>query len=182
MTNRLFKIFTVVMIVVTSGCASYSISEQQMTDYVSNNLSANQSIDVEGLVKAEIGLNDVEIRIGRADADRISVFANTNALVEIMNGTELNLDLAMEFSAIPYYEKETGEVFIKSVRLEQFEDKSNTLPSALTPLLKPAVSVVGDVLSQYPVYQLDNSQFEQALLKSAQPNLVIKNNKLVIEL
>jgi hypothetical protein len=180
--NQLLKLFITVLILMTSGCASYSITEQEMTDYVSDNLSTQQSIDIEGLVKAEIGLKDVDIRIGRADADRISVFANTSALVEVMSGPELALDLAMEFSAIPFYDKDTGEVFIKSVRLEDFDDKSNTLPEAFIPLLKPAVSVVGDVLSKYPVYQLDSNEFEQALLKSTNPNLVIKGNTLVIEL
>ncbi len=165
-----------------TGCASYSITEQEMTTYLTDSIAMNQSVGVQPLLYAEVSVDDLEVKIGRADADRISVFANTTAEVQMYNTPDQSLDLDIEFSAIPEYNKETGEVFLKSLRLERFEEKRGQLPPNIVMLLEPAVSTIGYALSQQPAYKLDSSDFKQSLLKSAEPNLVIKNNKLVIDL
>lgn len=123
-----------------------------------------------------------KLRLDGADADRVSVFANTNAQVQVFNMPNIGLDLDIEFSAIPEYDKESGEVYLKSLRLENFNKSGKQLPDNISNLLQPAVSMIGLALSQEPVYKLDGAKVQEALLKSAEPNLVIKNNKLVIEL
>ncbi|TCW11460.1 uncharacterized protein DUF1439 [Vibrio crassostreae] len=42
--------------------------------------------------------------------------------------------------------------------------------------------MIGFALSQSPVYKLDSNKVQESLIKSSEPNLVIKDNKLVIEL
>lgn len=164
------------------GCASYSISEQDMTNYLQDSVSLDQSVGVENVMYAEVAVDDLEVKIGRADADRVSVFASTNAQVQMLSMKNIGLDLDVEFSAVPEYDKDTGEVFLKSLRLERFDESSQQLTPEVKKLLKPAVSMIGYALSKQPVYKLDSSKVQEALIKSAEPNLVIKNNKLVIEL
>ncbi|PSW20751.1 DUF1439 domain-containing protein [Photobacterium sanctipauli] len=167
---------------VLGGCASYSITEQDMTKYLQDSVSLEQSVGVENVMYAQVAVDDLEVKIGRADADRVSVFASTNAQVQMLSMQNMGLDLDVEFSAIPEYDKESGEVYLKSLRLENFSDGKQQLPPEVKKLLKPAVSMIGYALSQQPVYKLDSSKVQEALIKSAEPNLVIKNNKLVIEL
>ncbi|MBY5945240.1 DUF1439 domain-containing protein [Photobacterium rosenbergii] len=164
------------------GCASYSISEQDMTNYLQDSVSLDQSVGVENVMYAEVAVDDLEVKIGRADADRVSVFASTNAQVQMLSMKNVGLDLDVEFSAVPEYDKDTGEVYLKSLRLERFDESSQQLTPEVKKLLKPAVSMIGYALSKQPVYKLDSSKVQEALIKSAEPNLVIKNNKLVIEL
>ena len=165
-----------------AGCASYSVTEQDMTKYLHDNVSFEQSVGVQNVMHAFVSIHDLDVNIGRADADRVSVLANTTAKVQIWNQPEKKLELDLEFSAVPEYDKETGEIFLKSLRLDHFDEEGQLLTPEIKQLLKPAVSMIGTALSQYPVYKLDSSKVEQALLKSAEPNLVIKDNKLVIEL
>ncbi len=180
--NSLYKTLVVSVVLSISGCASYSITEQEMTDYLNQNLAVNQSVGLDGLMRAEIALDDVAIKIGQDNSERIAVYANTNALLKFINSPNMSLDLNVEFSAIPHYEHQSGEIFLKSLRLEKFEDNSKQLPAQLSLILQPAVSLVGQVLSNQPVYQLDSSKMEQALLKSASPELVVEKGKLVIDL
>ena len=63
-----------------------------------------------------------------------------------------------------------------------YDEKGKQLPENIANLLRPAVSMIGLALSQQPVYKLSATKVQEALLKSADPNLVIKNNALVIEL
>lgn len=165
-----------------SGCASYSITEQDMTNYLHDNVNFEQSVGIENVMYAQVSVDDLQVKIGRTDAERVSVFANTNAEVQMLNADKIGLDLALEFSAIPTYQAESGEIFLKSLRLEQFNESKQKLTPEIKALIKPAVSMIGYALSEYPVYKLDNSKVQEALLKSAEPNLVVKDNKLVIEL
>ncbi|MGV2988901.1 DUF1439 domain-containing protein [Vibrio sp. E150_011] len=168
--------------VMLSGCASYSITEQDMTNYLQDSVQYEQSVGIENVMYAQVSIEDLDVKIGRADAERISVFANTNAKVQMLNSKSVGLDLDIEFSAVPEYQADTGEVYLKALRLERFDEKSQLLTPEMKALINPAVSMIGYALSQHPVYKLDASQVKQALLKSAEPSLVIKDNKLVIEL
>ncbi|MGR5063355.1 DUF1439 domain-containing protein [Photobacterium sp. DNB22_13_2] len=177
------KIFSVALAAaLLGGCASYGITEQDMTNYLQDSVSLDQSVGVENVMYAEVAVEDLEVKIGRADADRVSVFASTNAQVQMFSMQSMGLDLDVEFSANPEYDKDSGEVYLKSLRLERFDESSKQLTPEVKKLLKPAVSMIGYALSKQPVYKLDSSTVQEALIKSAEPNLVIKNNKLVIEL
>lgn len=171
-----------IAVLALAGCASYSITEKDMTDYLQDSVELNQSVGVENMMYAQVAVEDLQVKIGRADADRVSVFANTNAQVQVFNMQNIGMDLDIEFSAIPEYDKESGEVYLKSLRLENFNESGKQLPENIANLLQPAVSMIGLALSQQPVYKLDGAKVQEALLKSAEPNLVIKDNKLVIEL
>ncbi|MDB1125608.1 DUF1439 domain-containing protein [Vibrio algarum] len=172
----MFTVFAV------GGCASYSITEQDMDEYLQDTVGLEQSVGIENVMYAEVSVDDLKVKIGRADADRVSVFANTSVQVQMLSVQNLGLDLDIEFSAIPEYDQESGEVFLKSLRLERFDEKNQRLTPEISALLKPAVSMIGHALSMQPVYKLDSSKVQQALLKSAEPNLVIRDNKLVIDL
>ncbi len=164
------------------GCVSYSVTEQEMTSYLQDSVMLEQEVGVQNVMYAQVAVDDLAVQIGRADAERVSVLANTNAKVQVFNMPNMGLDLDIEFSAIPEYDKESGEVYLKSLRLERFEEKGKQLSPEIETLLKPAVSMIGFALSQAPVYKLDSSKVQESLIKASEPNLVIKDNKLVIEL
>ncbi|GAD80072.1 DUF1439 domain-containing protein [Vibrio ezurae] len=165
-----------------SGCTSYSVTEQEMTDYLHDNVSFNQSVGIENVMYAQVSVTDLAVKIGRTDADRVAVHANTLAKIQLFNAQKQQLDLDIEFSAIPRYDAKTGEVYLQSIRLEELTENGTPLAADIKRLIKPAVAMIGYGLSQNPVYQLDSNVLQEALIKSAQPNLVIRDNKLVIEL
>lgn len=169
-------------VLILSGCSNYSITEKEMTDYLSDEIHIEKSVGIPGVLYAEVNIENIDVKIGRVDDQRISVFANTTADIQMMDELKQNLSLTLEFSAIPEYDKETGEIYLKSLRLEKFEDKNKQLSPELASLLKPAVSIIGYALSNEPAYKLNADKLKESLIKSAEPNLVIKSNKLVIEL
>lgn len=183
MTTKLINRFIITCIaLILSGCVSYSVTEQEMTNYLQDSVMLEQEVGVQNVMYAQVAVDDLAVQIGRTDAERVSVLANTNAKVQVFNLPNMGLDLDIEFSAIPEYDKESGEVYLKSLRLERFEEKGKQLSPEIEKLLKPAVSMIGFALSQSPVYKLDSNKVQESLIKSSEPNLVIKDNKLVIEL
>lgn len=183
MTTKLINRFIIACIaLILSGCVSYSITKQEMTEYLADSVMLEQEVGVQSVMYAQVAVDDLQVKIGRADEQRVSVLANTNAKVQVFNMPNMGLDLDLEFSAIPEYDKESGEVYLKSLRLERFEEKEQQLSPEIEKLLKPAVSMIGFALSQSPVYKLDSNKVQESLIKSSEPNLVIRDNKLVIEL
>ncbi len=183
MTTKLINRFIIACIaLILSGCVSYSITEQEMTEYLADSVMLEQEVGVQSVMYAQVAVDDLQVKIGRADEQRVSVLVNTNAKVQVFNMPNMGLDLDLEFSAIPEYDKESGEVYLKSLRLERFEEKEQQLSPEIEKLLKPAVSMIGFALSQSPVYKLDSNKVQESLIKSSEPNLVIRDNKLVIEL
>ncbi|EGU42631.1 MULTISPECIES: DUF1439 domain-containing protein [Vibrio] len=183
MTTKLINRLIITCIaLILSGCVSYSITEQEMTEYLADSVMLEQEVGVQSVMYAQVAVDDLQVKIGRADEQRVSVLANTNAKVQVFNMPNMGLDLDLEFSAIPEYDKESGEVYLKSLRLERFEEKEQQLSPEIEKLLKPAVSMIGFALSQSPVYKLDSNKVQESLIKSSEPNLVIRDNKLVIEL
>lgn len=182
MTKKLNNIIPILAVFLVVGCSSYSVTEDDMTKYLQDNVSFEHSAGVENVIYAHVAVDDLEVKIGRADADRISVFANTSAKVDMLSKQNMAYDLDIEFSAIPQYDKETGEIFLKSLRLETIQDNNKLLTPEITKLIKPAISMIGYALSNQPVYKLSSSAVQQALIKSSNPDLIIKDNKLVIQL
>ncbi|GLR74433.1 DUF1439 domain-containing protein [Aliivibrio sifiae] len=169
-------------VMLLSGCTSYSITEKEMTDYLSDEINVEKSVGIPGFLYAQVNVENVDVHIGRIDSNRISIFANTTAEIQMMDEIKQNLNLTLEFSAVPEYDKDAGEIYLKFLRLEKCEDKNQQLSPDIITLLKPAVSMIGYALSNEPAYKLSSDKLKESLIKSAKPNLVIKNNKLVIEL
>jgi hypothetical protein len=74
-------LFTLLSSMLLTGCASYSITEKEMTDYLSNEIHVEKSVGVPGFIYAQVNVENVDVKIGRLDADRISVVANTTNIV-----------------------------------------------------------------------------------------------------
>ncbi|MCW1890047.1 DUF1439 domain-containing protein [Vibrio chagasii] len=93
------------------------------------------------------------------DAERVSVLANTNAKVQVFNMPNIARS-GYRIQRDSQYDKESGEVHLKSLRLERFEEKGKQLSPEIEKLLKPAVSMIGFALSQSPVYKLTATRFK----------------------
>ncbi|CAM3089083.1 DUF1439 domain-containing protein [Vibrio rarus] len=171
-----------VLLSLLSGCTVYRISEQDMTQYVHKNVGFSHSVGMKHVMYAHLSVDDLKVKIGRVDAERISIYAATQAKVQVLDSAAQTLHLQLEFSAIPEYEPMRGEVFLKKIRLETFTHEGTRIDPDIERLIKPAVAMIGYGLSDRPVYQLDSNALQQALIKSAQPDLRIKDHKLVIEL
>ncbi|WP_373950321.1 DUF1439 domain-containing protein [Vibrio pomeroyi] len=78
---------------ILGGCVSYSVTEQEMTNYLQDSVMLEQEVGVQNVMYAQVAVDDLAVQIGRADAERVSVLANTNAKVQesLIKSSEPNL-------------------------------------------------------------------------------------------
>ena len=54
---------------VLGGCVSYSVTEQEMTNYLQDSVMLEQEVGVQNVMYAQVAVDDLAVKIGRADAE-----------------------------------------------------------------------------------------------------------------
>lgn len=180
--QKIIRQLTVVLALILSGCASYTVTESEVQSYLDDNAQFERTVGIKGIAHANVAFDDIAVGIGRVAADRVNLDANAKANVVITGQKPQAIDVIMSFSAVPYYDKEEGAIFVKHLELEDIQVSPPEIGMFLAkPLVSPIVSLVGELISTRPIYRLDENDFKQSLLKSAKPELLIKGNKIVID-
>ncbi|WP_299013291.1 DUF1439 domain-containing protein [uncultured Photobacterium sp.] len=166
-----------------SSCASYSVTENEIQEYLDSQASFERTVGIKGLAYANVKFNDIKVGIGRISNERVNLDANSEAKLMISGQPEQEINIDVSFSAIPYYDKDEGAIFLNDLEVESLE----ILPEAITgvagnQLLSPIVRLIGQLILSRPVYRLDEDDFKQTALKKARPELLIKNHTLVVQM
>ncbi|MGR5064704.1 DUF1439 domain-containing protein [Photobacterium sp. DNB22_13_2] len=165
-----------------SSCASYSVTEQEVQDYLDDRSGFERTVGIKGLAHANIKFENVKVGIGRVANDRVNLDADSKAQISIQGQSPQQLQIKVSFSAVPYYDKEEGAIFLNDLNVEDIDIKPNELNLPSKQLLSPIVEMVGQYLLTRPVYRLSDEDFKQSMLKTARPELLIKNHELVIQI
>ncbi|MDO6581875.1 DUF1439 domain-containing protein [Photobacterium sp. 2_MG-2023] len=177
------KLCFLASVVLLTSCASYSITEQEVQNYLDKQARVEQKVGFGGFVQAHVLFNDIKVGIGRSASDRINLEAKSKADISIKGQPQQKVAINVNFSAIPYYDKSEGAVYLNNLKVESLDITPNTLgPFASSQILSPLIEIVGQYLLKIPVYKLQEDDFKQSLLKTARPELKIKNHSLVIQI
>ncbi|MCQ1056912.1 DUF1439 domain-containing protein [Photobacterium sp. DNB23_23_1] len=167
---------------ILSSCASYSVTEQEIQDYLDDRSGFERTVGVKGLAHANIKFENVKVGIGRVANDRVNLDADSKAQISIQGKSPQQLQIKVNFSAVPYYDKDEGAIFLNDLKVEDIDIQPNELNLPSKQLLSPIVEMVGQYLLTRPVYRLSDEDFKQSMLKTARPELLIKNHELVIQI
>ncbi|MCW8329390.1 DUF1439 domain-containing protein [Photobacterium sp. SDRW27] len=166
-----------------SSCVSYSVTEEEIQDYLDSRASFERTVGIKGLAYANVKFSDIKVGIGRVSNDRVNLDAKSQAKIMISGQPQQEVMIDVSFSAIPYYDKDEGAIFLNDLEVESLELQPDELTNfAGKQLLTPIVEMIGQLILTNPVYRLDEDDFEQSALKTAKPELLIKNHSLVVQI
>ncbi|WP_413111774.1 DUF1439 domain-containing protein [Thaumasiovibrio sp. DFM-14] len=174
-------LLTTSLFIFLNGCASYTVTENDIQRYLNDNTGFERSVGIEGIAVAHLTFDNVDVGIGRIASDRVNLETTAKASVEIMGLPNQQADIKVNMSAVPYYDKEEGAVFLNYLKLDDVDVNPDTFDifSNSQPLM-PLVTLVEQLLSTRPIYRLSDADFKQSLLKKSEPELQIINNKIKI--
>ena len=175
-------LFAALIAILLSSCASYSVTESEIQDYLDDRSGFERTVGVKGLAYANLKFEKVKVGIGRVAKDRVNLDADTQAKISIQGQKPQQLQINVNFSAIPYYNKDEGAIYLKDLNVEEIDIQPNELNLPSKQLLSPIIELVGQFLLSRPVYRLNEEDFKQSVLKTARPELLIKNHELVIQI
>ncbi|RKF17379.1 DUF1439 domain-containing protein [Alginatibacterium sediminis] len=177
---RLLLILTSVVLI--SACSyNAGISEQKINSYLAEQSGFEQNVGLPGLFNLAIEVDDASVKLGQNDDQRIRL--NAAGQMELQSPIQ-NLDLAVKlhFSAKPRYQADEAAIYLDNPLLEELEVKPAQYQSLINQFL-PAISIaLGQVLAQYPVYELDSEDKAQALAKDLGKAIHVKPGRIEFEL
>ncbi|MGF1731503.1 DUF1439 domain-containing protein [Photobacterium kasasachensis] len=177
------KLVALLITFALSSCASYSVTEAEIQDYLDSRAAFERTVGIKGLAYANVKFSDIKVGIGRVADDRVSLDAKSQAKLMISGQRQQEVAIDVSFSAVPYYDKDEGAIFLNDLEVESLELTPDELTSfASKQLLSSVVEMVGQLILTQPVYRLDEEDTKQSMLKTAKPELLIKNHSLVVQM
>ncbi|MCA7012152.1 lipoprotein [Dickeya dadantii] len=168
-----------------SGCnqlAQYSLSEQEINQYLQQHNDYQKQLGVPGVVDAHITLTELTSQIGRAEPGKVTLSGNAKVDISSLLGKQ-QADMKLTLKAQPVFNKEEGAIYLKDMELVDYSvqpEKLQTVLQTLTPYLNQSLKSYFD---QKPAYVLNPERSnKEALAKKLAKGIEVKPGQLVIML
>ncbi|WP_042859720.1 lipoprotein [Dickeya sp. NCPPB 3274] len=168
-----------------SGCnqlAQYSLSEQEINQYLQQHNDYQKQLGVPGVVDAQITLTELTSQIGRAEPGKVTLSGNAKVDISSLLGKQ-QADMKLTLKAQPVFNKEEGAIYLKDMELVDYSvqpEKLQTVLQTLTPYLNQSLKSYFD---QKPAYVLNPERSnKEALAKKLAKGIEVKPGQLVIML
>ncbi|NKI74082.1 lipoprotein [Dickeya sp. CFBP 2040] len=168
-----------------SGCnqlAQYSLSEQQINQYLQQHNDYQKQLGVPGVVDAQITLTELSSQIGRAEPGKVTLSGNAKVDISSLLGKQ-QADMKLTLKAQPIFSKDEGAIYLKDMELVNYSvqpEKLQTVLQTLAPYLNQSLKSYFD---QKPAYVLNpEHSSKEALAKKLAKGIEVKPGQLVIML
>ncbi|VTR17668.1 Uncharacterized lipoprotein yceB precursor [Serratia fonticola] len=98
------------------GCnqlTQYSVSEQEVNNYLQKPTTTKSRSAYRGLVDANIVLTQLQSQIGRTEPNKVTLSGNAKVNITSILGPQA-ADLQLTLKAQPVYDREKGAIFLKT--------------------------------------------------------------------
>ncbi|MFB1116251.1 lipoprotein [Dickeya dadantii] len=168
-----------------SGCnqlAQYSLSEQEINQYLQQHNDYQKQLGVPGVVDAHITLTELTSQIGRAEPGKVTLSGTAKVDISSLLGKQ-QADMKLTLKAQPVFNKDEGAIYLKDMELVDYSvqpEKLQTVLQTLTPYLNQSLKSYFD---QKPAYVLNPEHSnKEALAKKLAKGIEVKPGQLVIML
>ncbi|WP_226052269.1 lipoprotein [Dickeya chrysanthemi] len=168
-----------------SGCnqlAQYSLSEQEINQYLQQHNDYQKQLGVPGVVDAHITLTELTSQIGRTEPGKVTLSGTAKVDISSLLGKQ-QADMKLTLKAQPVFNKDEGAIYLKEMELVDYSvqpEKLQTVMQTLAPYLNQSLKSYFD---QKPAYVLNPEHSnKEALAKKLAKGIEVKPGQLVIML
>jgi len=178
---ELFRLLGAGLLLLLGGCSThYGLTEQQIANYIDDEVSFEQHLGVPGLLNAKASLTDISVTLGRSSEQAMDVEGQTR--ITVANPFfPIDARVHAAFSAEPYYEQSEGAVYLRNVQLRKLQTEPYAMAKAVEALVPQAVAILRNYLETKPVYVLDDSNWKEASIKKVGKSLQIRDHTLYFD-
>ncbi|PVZ85052.1 hypothetical protein C9426_21245 [Serratia sp. S1B] len=183
MKKILMGVVALIFAGVLAGCnplTQYTVSEQQVNEYLQKHNNYQKQIGIPGVVDANIVLTQLQSQIGRSEPGKVTLTGNAKVNISSILGPQ-TAELQLTLKAQPVYDREKGAIFLKELELVDYKvqsEKIDTVLKALIPYLNQSLKAYFDL---QPVYVLNTQDSKiQELARKFAKGLEVKPGQLVI--
>lgn len=182
LTKYILLLFTLLASIVQAN--PFAISEQEINHYLSHNLSQKfrlqDSVGIPHLLQLDYHLHQLSTKIGQTEEKRVEITGVIDGLLNL-KGKQYQVSLNLNIDALPYYEAETGSLFLKNLRLTHWDIVPEKYQTRLQPFVTPVIEHFAKIVDSTPIYTLDESKIKEALIKKLAKQIVVEKGYLRLE-
>jgi len=166
-----------------AGCnhlTQYTLSEQEVNDYLKKHDNFQQQLGVPGLVDARLTLSNLSSQIGRAEPGKVTLTGDADIDVTSLFGPQ-KANMTVTLKATPSFDKTQGAIFLKDMEVVDYTVKPDKMQSVMKGLMPYLNQSLKSYFDQKPAYVLDGERSKaQAMAKKLAKGLEVQPGKLVI--
>ncbi|MEL3919861.1 MULTISPECIES: DUF1439 domain-containing protein [Aeromonas] len=147
------------------GQGSYDINEQQINQYLQSQIKVDKQLELPGIIKAHVLLEQSDVQIGRQQPDTARVYGKGKLKIALPDNTEYDASLQMTYEARPRYDKSQSALFLDNMKLVEYKLEPEAAQQKFGFMLGMLLQSMEKRLETQPVYRLDDKDPQQAWLK-----------------
>lgn len=161
-----------------------SISEKEINDYLRTHLSEKvpleDSVGIPKLFQLDYRLHSLNTQIGHTEDKRVAITGIIESKLTSRN-KHYDIQLSLNMDTLPYYESEKGEIYLKDVRLLNWQTNSEKYAKELQMFMPLIADGLTSILNNTPVYRLDEQKTKEALIKKFAKNIIVEKERIRLE-
>ncbi|WP_236757924.1 DUF1439 domain-containing protein [Aeromonas cavernicola] len=160
------------------GQGSYDINEQQINQYLQSQVQVDKQLELPGIIKARVRLEQSDVQIGRQQPDTARVYGKGKLNIALPDNTEYDARLQMVYEAKPRYDKAQSALFLDNMKLIEYKLEPQAAEQKFGFMLGMLLQSIEKRLGNKPVYQLNDNDPQQAWLKDNLLGLELSPGKI----
>ena len=175
--KKLLTVLTLGFCTLSVQASPFSISEQQINQYLSEKGTINDKLGIPGLFSVDYALKDLVTQIGQTESNRVEMSGLVDTLIRL-SGKTYPAKLHLTFDAVPEYNAQEGALYLKNLRILRWSGEPNSVMDQLQDVMPLLSDGVAALLSRMPVYTLDESDMKQMLIKKFAKEIKVEKGRL----
>lgn len=173
---KIFRSLIPLFMLLLTGCVSqYSITESELEGYLSDEIHFEVK-EGNQLFGIEMRINNIEVKLGHKPGI-MSVTADS--VVKVRNPLlPINADMKTTFEAEPWYDAQSHSIYLRQLRLIGIESNPKDIEKAVKQVAPQMMGFLTHFLETQPVYVLDTSDSNQALIAEMTKRIEVTPGKL----
>ena len=184
---KVFTKFTLLLLLFCSWGAKagvFSITEQQINHYLENRLAEKvplqDTVGLPPLFELDYKLHHLLTRIGQTEEKKVEISGIIDGIINT-RGKRYDVQMQLNMDTVPYFEPEKGALYLKDVRLLSWQVTPEKYQRELQMFLPLLADGIAGILNSQPVYTLDESKTNEAMLKKFGKAILIEKGQLRLE-
>ncbi|MFM2483390.1 DUF1439 domain-containing protein [Celerinatantimonas sp. YJH-8] len=162
--KKILFLFMLVLPWLSACSMHYTISEQDVTDYLKEHTDYQKTYQLGSLAEVKTDLSQLKVAIGRDDQQRIQLTGTIDLHLKSFI-KDMDLTAKGSFAAKPIYNAQEGAVYLTDldINLDDIQpDQYAMIVNQFLPKLKLSLQAY---LQTTPIYQLDKNKTKEAFIK-----------------
>ncbi|MDG6896300.1 DUF1439 domain-containing protein [Volucribacter amazonae] len=176
------KLFVIIFIAYPSFAQAslFSLSQAQINQYLQNNVQIEDQFGLAGLLNIDYVINDIQAEIGQNDPNRIELSANLQGLFKLASD-QFKGNIHLVIDTIPYYDPDKGAIYLTDIRILRWAGKPDEYMNQLQSIMPLLSKSLPLLFNHQPIYQLDESDPKQFMIKKLAKAIRVEKGRLVLE-